>query len=138
MFGRGELQLAILIENMRREGFEFSVSPPSVVLKQQGNTVLEPMEEVIIDVDPVHVAIVIELLGQRKADILELKDVVGKTRILAQSLSRTLLGFRVTKSFQNVSFFVVISSCFDRANFCLRLMDLLFLITCFTLMSLSE
>jgi GTP-binding protein len=63
VFGRGELQLGILIENMRREGFEFSVSPPQVVYKQENNQKMEPMEEVIIDVEDQYTGKVIERLS---------------------------------------------------------------------------
>lgn len=92
--------MAILIENMRREGYEFSVSPPTVVLKKEKDEILEPLEELTIDVDAEHVAIVVEKLGNRKADVLELKEVIGKTRIVARCIARTLLGFRVNSTFK--------------------------------------
>src|SRR5690606_16097785 len=70
--GRGELQLAILIETMRREGFELSVSRPKVVMQQDSATgrVLEPIEEVVIDVDEEHSGVVIDKLSQRKAALV--------------------------------------------------------------------
>jgi GTP-binding protein len=63
IYGRGEMQLGILLENMRREGFEFTISPPKVVLKYDDqNNRLEPMEEVIIDVDEDYVGLVMQKL----------------------------------------------------------------------------
>ncbi|MCA0357156.1 MAG: translational GTPase TypA [Proteobacteria bacterium] len=95
--GRGELQLGVLIENMRREGFEVSISRPRVVFQQDPETGqrLEPMEDVMIDVDDEFTGIVIEKLSARKA---ELKDMgpsgAGKTRITLLSPSRSLIGYQ--------------------------------------------
>ena len=95
--GRGELQLGVLIENMRREGFEVSISRPRVVFQQDPETGqrLEPMEDVMIDVDDEFTGIVIEKLSARKA---ELKDMgpsgAGKTRIQLLSPSRSLIGYQ--------------------------------------------
>ncbi len=95
--GRGELQLGVLIENMRREGFEVSISRPRVVFQTDPETGqrLEPMEDVMIDVDDEFTGIVIEKLSARKA---ELKDMgpsgAGKTRITLLSPSRSLIGYQ--------------------------------------------
>lgn len=96
--GRGELQLGVLIENMRREGFELSVSPPVVLLKQdeRGATV-EPVEEVVAEIEEAHVGQVIESLTMRGADLIEMLPGAGeanKTRILLHCPSRGLLGYR--------------------------------------------
>ncbi len=94
--GRGELQLGVLIENMRREGFEVSISRPRVVYQtgEHGER-LEPIEEVVIDVDDEYSGVVIEKLSARKA---ELKDMgpsgAGKTRITLISPSRSLIGYQ--------------------------------------------
>jgi len=95
--GRGELQLGVLIENMRREGFEVSISRPRVVFQTDPETGkrLEPMEDVMIDVDDEFSGIVIEKLSLRKA---ELKDMgpsgAGKTRIQLTAPSRSLIGYQ--------------------------------------------
>jgi len=95
--GRGELQLGVLIENMRREGFEVSISRPRVVFQNDPETGkrLEPMEDVMIDVDDEFSGIVIEKLSLRKA---ELKDMgpsgAGKTRIQLTAPSRSLIGYQ--------------------------------------------
>ncbi|OXE36683.1 MAG: translational GTPase TypA [Phenylobacterium zucineum] len=95
--GRGELQLGVLIEGMRREGFELSISRPRVVFQIDPETGerLEPIEEVMIDVDDEFTGIVIEKLSARKA---ELKDMgpsgAGKTRISLMSPSRSLIGYQ--------------------------------------------
>ena len=70
--GRGELQLAVLIETMRREGFELAVSRPRVVMqKDENGEVLEPIEEVVVDVDEEHSGIVVQKMSERKADMVE-------------------------------------------------------------------
>ena len=95
--GRGELQLGVLIEGMRREGFEVSISRPRVVFKKDEDTGdrLEPIEDVVIDVDDEYSGIVIEKLSARKA---ELKDMgpsgAGKTRISLVAPSRSLIGYQ--------------------------------------------
>ncbi len=93
--GRGELQLGILIETMRREGFELSVSRPRVVTHtdENGNT-LEPIEDVVIDVDDEFSGTVIEKMTMRKATITEMKPSgIGKTRIVFSAPSRGLIGY---------------------------------------------
>jgi GTP-binding protein len=95
--GRGELQLGVLIESMRREGFEVSISRPRVVFRTDPDTGqrLEPIEEVTIDVDEDYSGVVIEKLSARKA---ELKDMgpsgTGKTRIALMAPSRALIGYQ--------------------------------------------
>lgn len=93
--GRGELQLGILIETMRREGFELSVSRPRVVMQSDENgEKLEPIEEVVVDVDDEFSGVVIEKMTKRKATILEMKPSGGnKTRIVFSAPSRGLIGY---------------------------------------------
>ena len=93
--GRGELQMGVLIENMRREGFELSISRPRVIFREEAGTRLEPIEEVTIDVDDDYSGAVIEkLTGPRKGDLTEMKPAgTGKTRIVAHVPSRGLIGY---------------------------------------------
>ena len=93
--GRGELQLGILIETMRREGFELSVSRPRVIMHTGDNgEKLEPIEEVVIDVDDEFSGVVIEKMTKRKATITEMKPSgIGKTRIVFSAPSRGLIGY---------------------------------------------
>jgi len=95
--GRGELQLAILIENMRREGFEMTVARPRVVLKTDEETGqrLEPIEEVIIDVDEEHSGIVVQKLSERRGDMQEMRPSGGgRQRIVFHAPTRGLLGYQ--------------------------------------------
>ena len=95
--GRGELQLAILIENMRREGFELTVSRPKVVLKTDPETGqrLEPIEEVIVDVDDNYTGVVVQKLSERKGDLLEMRPSGGgRTRMVFHVPTRGLLGYQ--------------------------------------------
>lgn len=93
--GRGELQLGILIETMRREGYELSVSRPRVVFHEDENgNKLEPMEEVIIDVDDAYTGVVVEKLSLRKADLMEMvPSGGGKTRLIFIAPARGLIGY---------------------------------------------
>ncbi len=93
--GRGELQMGVLIENMRREGFELSISRPRVIYREDDGVRMEPVEEVIIDVDDEYTGTVIDkLTGQRKGELVEMKPAgVGKTRIVAHVPSRGLIGY---------------------------------------------
>ena len=93
--GRGELQMGVLIENMRREGFELSISRPQVLMKEEDGQKLEPIEEVTIDVDEEYTGAVIEkLTGPRKGDLVEMKPSgVGKTRLIAHVPARGLIGY---------------------------------------------
>jgi len=92
--GRGELQLGIVIENMRREGFEFAVSPPQVVYKDDNGNKLEPIEDVIIDVDDSFTPIILEKMNNRRAELQEMKEIQGKMRLIFRVPSRALVGFR--------------------------------------------
>ena len=93
--GRGELQMGVLIENMRREGFELSISRPRVIFKEEDGQKMEPIEEVTIDVDDEYSGAVIDkLTGERKGDLVEMRPAgVGKTRIVAHVPSRGLIGY---------------------------------------------
>jgi len=95
--GRGELQLGVLIENMRREGFEVSISRPRVVYRNDEETGqrLEPIEEVVIDVDDEFTGVVIEKLSARKAELKDMRPSgTGKTRITLEAPSRSLIGYQ--------------------------------------------
>ena len=93
--GRGELQMGVLIENMRREGFELSISRPQVIYKEIDGVRNEPIEEATIDVDDEYTGVVVEkLTGARKGELIEMKPAgVGKTRIIAHVPSRGLIGY---------------------------------------------
>ena len=94
--GRGELQMGVLIENMRREGFELSISRPQVIMKEVDGQMMEPIEEATIDVDDEYSGAVIEkVTGARKGELVEMKPAgVGKTRIVAHIPSRGLIGYQ--------------------------------------------
>jgi GTP-binding protein len=94
--GRGELQMGVLIENMRREGFELSISRPRVIMQEIDGVRHEPIEEVIVDVDDEYSGAVIDkLTGERKGELVEMKPAgVGKTRIIAHVPSRGLIGYQ--------------------------------------------
>lgn len=93
--GRGELHLEILIETMRREGYEMEVSRPQVILKKMGPQILEPVEEVVIEVDSVYQGAVMQALGARKAEIKGLKITSsGANRMEFVIATRALIGFR--------------------------------------------
>ena len=94
--GRGELQLGVLIETMRREGFEVSISRPRVVFQSgENNERLEPIEEVVVDVDDDFSGIVIEKLSARKAEMKDMRNSgAAKTRITFEAPSRALIGYQ--------------------------------------------
>ena len=94
--GRGELQLGVLIETMRREGFELTVSRPKVLYKiGDKNEKLEPIEEVTIDVDEEYSSPVLDNMNRRKGDMLDMRSSgEGKTRIIFHAPSRALIGFQ--------------------------------------------
>ena len=95
--GRGELQLGILIETMRREGFELSVSRPRVVLKKDEITGewLEPIEEVVIDVDEEHSGVVVQKMSERKAEMIEMRPSGGhRLRLVFYAPTRGLIGYQ--------------------------------------------
>ncbi|MEC7864932.1 MAG: translational GTPase TypA [Pseudomonadota bacterium] len=93
--GRGELQLGVLVETMRREGYELTVSRPHVVYKNDDNDKrLEPIEEVIIDVDDEFASTVIDSMNKRKAEMIDMKNTSGKTRLIFLAPSRALIGYQ--------------------------------------------
>ncbi|ALG67367.1 translational GTPase TypA [Beggiatoa leptomitoformis] len=93
--GRGELHLGILIENMRREGYELGVSRPQVITKIIDGVRNEPFESLTIDVEDIHQGTIMELLGNRKADLLNMTpDGKGRVRLDFEIPSRGLIGFR--------------------------------------------
>jgi len=92
--GRGELQLGVLIEQMRREGFELSVSRPRVLYQHENGQRLEPIEEVFIDVDEEYTGVVVEKMTQRKAELTGMRPSGGgKTRVTFFAPSRGLIGY---------------------------------------------
>ncbi|MBS0472401.1 MAG: translational GTPase TypA [Proteobacteria bacterium] len=92
--GRGELQLGVLIENMRREGFELSISRPRVLFKNEDGQRLEPIEEVTVDVDDPYTGVVIEKISLRKGEMTDMRPTgAGKTRIIFDAPSRGLIGY---------------------------------------------
>ncbi|MDP6163016.1 MAG: translational GTPase TypA [Candidatus Thioglobus sp.] len=93
--GRGELHLSILIETMRREGFELSVGRPQVILKEIDGKVCEPFEELTVDVESVHQGSVMEKLGERKAELTNMTpDGKGRVKLDFVIPARGLIGFR--------------------------------------------
>ena len=93
--GRGELQMAILIETMRREGYEFMVSKPRVITKQKDGIELEPVESVFLDIEENHVGTVTEKLSNRKGRMVNLQNNgFGRTMLEFKVPSRGMIGFR--------------------------------------------
>ncbi len=92
--GRGELQLAILIETMRREGYELSVSMPEVITKEIDGKVNEPMEILAVDVPEEFVGVVTQQIGTRKGKMIKMENTRGRVRIDFRIPSRGLIGFR--------------------------------------------
>ncbi|NPA28142.1 MAG: translational GTPase TypA, partial [Epsilonproteobacteria bacterium] len=93
--GRGELQIGILAENMRREGYEFLLARPEVVVKEENGVKLEPFEHLVIDVPEEFQGVVIEKLGKRKAEMINLTPMPdGSVRIEFEIPARGLIGFR--------------------------------------------
>ena len=92
--GRGEMHLSILIENMRREGYELTCSNPKVIVKEIDGEKCEPMEKVTLDVPSDYVGPVIDKLGQRKGDLLEMTPIGNRMRIEYSIPSRCLFGYR--------------------------------------------
>lgn len=92
--GRGELQLGVLIETMRREGFELGISRPRVLLQEEDGQKMEPYETVIIDVDDEHSGAVVEKMNLRKAEMTDMRPSGGgKTRITFSAPSRGMIGY---------------------------------------------
>ncbi|MDD5527975.1 MAG: translational GTPase TypA [Patescibacteria group bacterium] len=94
VYGRGEMHIAILLEIMRREGFELQVSQPTVIYKQVDGQTLEPFEEAVIDVPDNMTGVVIEKMSKRKGRMTEMKPEFGQTRIVFEIPTRGLLGYR--------------------------------------------
>ncbi|MEW6288954.1 MAG: translational GTPase TypA [Thermodesulfobacteriota bacterium] len=92
--GRGELHLSILIEKMRREGYEFQVTRPQVIMKEENGKQLEPYEELTIDVDEQYQGVVIEKLGKLKGQMLEMRNENNMAKLIYKIPTRGLLGFR--------------------------------------------
>ena len=93
--GRGELQITILAENMRREGFEFSLGRPEVITKEENGVKMEPYEHLVVDVPDEHTGVVIEKLGRKKAEMMAMNPTGdGQTRIEFEIPARGLIGFR--------------------------------------------
>ena len=93
--GRGELQLAVLIENMRREGFELTIGRPKVLFKEENGQRMEPVEEVIIDVDDEFTGAVVQKLTERKGELTDMRPSgVGRTRIQLLVPTRSLIGYQ--------------------------------------------
>jgi len=100
IYGRGELHIAILLENMRREGFELQVSQPKVIIKEEGGKKTEPFEEVVIDVPEQMSGTIISTLTSRKARLIDMRTEntlsaeSGQTRLIFEAPTRGLLGYR--------------------------------------------
>lgn len=94
VYGRGELHIAVLLENMRREGYEVQVSQPQVITKEEDGIKLEPFEEVTIDIPEKASGVVIDKMSRRKGQMTDLKNHNGQTRIIFAVPTRGILGYR--------------------------------------------
>ncbi len=95
VYGRGELHLTILLENMRREGYELAVSRPRVVYRDTGGERCEPFEQLTVDVEDAHQGAVMEALGTRRGELLDMaSDSRGRTRLDYRIPARGLIGFQ--------------------------------------------
>lgn len=94
VYGRGELHIAVLLENMRREGYELQVSQPQVIVKEVDGVKMEPYEELTIDIPEEYSGAVIEKLGKRKAIMTDMRNKEGQSRMLFDIPTRGLLGYR--------------------------------------------
>lgn len=92
--GRGELHLAVLIEAMRREGFELQVSRPEVIMREENGVLMEPMEQAVIDVPEANAGTIIDMLNRRKGEMVDMRTEEGHTRMEFKVPTRGLLGFR--------------------------------------------
>ncbi len=92
--GRGEMHLSVLIETMRREGYEFQVSMPQVLYKREGDALLEPMERLVIDVPETSLGSVMEKMGRRKGELLSMNPVGSRMRVEFIVPARGLFGYR--------------------------------------------
>jgi GTP-binding protein len=94
VYGRGELHIAILIENMRREGYELQISQPKVIIHEENGEKLEPFEEVIVDCPQEYSGTIIESLGKRKGIMKDMKSHGNQVRMVFETPTRGLLGYR--------------------------------------------
>ena len=94
VYGRGEMHIAILLENMRRQGYELQISQPSVIIKKEDGKKLEPFEEVTIDVPDEFSGTVIEKMSKRKGTMTEMKSENGNVRIIFEVPTRGILGYK--------------------------------------------
>lgn len=95
VMGRGELHLGVLIENMRREGFELSISRPETIFREENGVKLEPYEDIIVDVDEAYAGVVMEKMGLRRAEMVNMiADHHGKQRLIFVGPSRGMIGYR--------------------------------------------
>ena len=92
--GRGEMHIAIVLENMRREGYELQVAQPQVIIKEKNGQKLEPFEEVIIDIPDTFEGAVISRMSKRKGILMNLKQINGQKRLIFEIPTRGLLGYR--------------------------------------------
>ena len=93
--GRGELHLSVLIETMRREGYELAVSRPRVITREANGVRQEPFEMVVFDVDAAHQGRLMDVIGERKGEILDIeRDPGGRVRLTCKAATRALMGFR--------------------------------------------
>jgi len=92
--GRGEMHIAIVLENMRREGYELQVAQPQVIIKEENGQKLEPFEEVIIDIPDMFEGAVISKMSKRKGILMDLKQINGQKRLIFEIPTRGLLGYR--------------------------------------------
>jgi GTP-binding protein len=92
--GRGELHLGILIENLRREGFELNISQPRIIFKEENGVKLEPQEELLIDVEEQFSGLIMERMVARKAEMIDVRPYGGKMRLRYLCVSRALLGLK--------------------------------------------
>ena len=94
VYGRGELHIAILLENMRREGYEMQVSQPEAIIKEENGQKLEPFEEITIDIPDSCSGVVIEKMSRRKGQMTDLKSHNGQSRLVFEIPTRGILGYR--------------------------------------------
>ncbi len=94
VYGRGEMHIAILLENMRRQGYELQISQPNVIIKEKDGKKMEPFEEVTIDVPEEFSGTVIEKMSKRKGNMIEMTSENGNTRIIFEVPTRGILGYK--------------------------------------------
>ena len=94
VFGRGELHIAILLENLRRENYELQVSRPQVIIREEEGKKFEPYEEITVDVPEEMTGVIIEKLAKRKGRMTDMKNLNGQSRLLFEIPTRGLLGYR--------------------------------------------